>query len=448
MPEGGVAKLSERDRRRHRGFDTGQHRTSSERDRDRIIYTGALQRLANVTQVAGSGEGLVFHNRLTHTFKVAQIARRLAEKLLREHADLALELGGIDPNVVEAAALAHDLGHPPFGHIAEEELDQLAKAHNAPEGFEGNAQSFRIIARLATHRPQYPGLDLTRATLNAVLKYPWFRDTRQKNADATKMKKFGAYSSESEDFNFARQGYESSDRQSPEAAIMDYADAIAYSIHDLDDFYRAGLIPLEALVFSTEEWKWFAARWEEIGSKLPADAVRKSRQEFQDLILRLTAGSHYSGTRTERAILRGATSSLIDKFVRGVRLQRDGNQPLGFDDRILEDLEFLQDLVRVYVIKNPRLTTQQYGQRQIIRFLFDTYLTAVKKRKVDFVPALFRSEVESLEPSTCLGDREATEQETRIAVDIVAHFTDHQAVLLHRRLAGTAPGSLIEMLHG
>jgi dGTPase len=449
VPEGGIAEPSERDRRRHRGFDAGQHRTSSERDRDRIIYTGALQRLANVTQVAGSGEGLVFHNRLTHTLKVAQIARRLAEKLLRAQADLALELGGIDPNVVEAAALAHDLGHPPFGHIAEEELDKLAQEHNAPEGFEGNAQSFRIITHLATHRPQYFGLDLTRATLNAVLKYPWSRDTRQKNADPQKVKKFGTYSSEREDFDFARKGYEESYRQSPEAAIMDYADAIAYSIHDLDDFYRAGLIPLENLVNSTEEWQWFAGRWQEIGSKLAPETISESRAEFQDLILRLTAGSHYSGTRTERAILRGATSSLIDLFVRGVRLQDDPDRPLAFEnDRLPEYLEFLQDLVRVYVIKNPRLTTQQYGQRQIIRFLFDTYLKAVQGRQVDFVPALFRSEVELLEPSTCGGKREATEQETRIAVDIVAHFTDQQAVLLHRRLAGTAPGSLIEMLHG
>lgn len=125
--------------RRHTPPDPTHNRSPGQRDRDRILYTDALQRLANVTQVASPGEGIVFHNRLTHTHEVAQIARRLAEKLLEGQRELAEQLGGLDPDVVEAAALAHDLGHPPFGHIAENELDLLARAHNAPEGFEGNA---------------------------------------------------------------------------------------------------------------------------------------------------------------------------------------------------------------------------------------------------------------------------------------------------------------------
>ncbi len=439
-----------RDRRRHREWDRGQHRTPAQRDRDRVIYTGALQRLANVTQVAGSGEGLIFHNRLTHTLKVAQIARRLAEKLLREQPDVARELGGLDPDVVEAAALAHDLGHPPFGHIAEEELDALARRHNALEGFEGNAQSFRILTKLATHRPDYLGLDLTRATLNAVLKYPWLRDTGESGANPKKAKKFGAYTSELEDFAFARQGYEGSDRQSVEAAIMDHADAIAYSVHDLDDFYRAGLIPLEALIYSAEEWRWFSSRWKEVGSKLSPEVIGAGRDEFRDLISLLTAGTHYSGTRRERAVLRGATSALIDRFVRGVRLvpPGEGSHPLSIEPGIDAHLRFLQGLVWVYVIKNPRLATQQHGQRQIIRFLFETYLRAVQDRELDFVPALYRSEVEALDAPAAFGEREPTGEETRVAIDIVAHFTDHQAVLLHRRLAGAAPGSVVEMLHG
>jgi dGTPase len=148
-------------------------RTPSQHDRDRILYTDELRRLAGVTQVVGAVEGHIFHNRLTHTFEVAQIARRIAERLVRDQRELADAAGGIDPDVVEAAALAHDLGHPPFGHAAEEELKELAG--NA-DGFEGNPQSFRIVTRLAAHRESYVGLDLTRATLNAILKYPWFRD--------------------------------------------------------------------------------------------------------------------------------------------------------------------------------------------------------------------------------------------------------------------------------
>jgi dGTPase len=393
---------------------------------------------------------LVFHNRLTHTLKVAQITRRLAEKLEREHRELAAELGGLDPSVAEAAALAHDLGHPPFGHIAEEELDSLARANGAPEGFEGNAQTFRIITRLATHRPEYSGLDLTRATLNAVLKYPWPRDTRQKGADPKKAKKFGAYASEEEDFAYARVGYEDSDRQSVEAAIMDYADAITYSVHDLDDFYRAGLIPLESLVNSHEEWVWFTDRWKSIGAKIPDDQIDGSRELFKNVVTRLTAGVHYSGTRKERAVLRGATSQLIDQFVRGAYLKGpdEGDECIGNDPHHAMQLRLLQGLVWVYVIKNPRLATQQHGQRQIIRFLFETYLSAIKRREVEFVPALFREEVEDLDSDSGPSERDMAEQETRIAVDIVAHFTDSQAVLLYRRLTGNSPGSVIEMLHG
>ncbi len=227
-------------------------RQPGQRDRDRILYTTSFRRLAGVTQVATPIEGHVFHNRLTHTLEVAQFARRLAEKVLTEQPDLADQRGGIDPEVVEAAAFAHDLGHPPFGHVAEHELDVLALQNGAVDGFEGNAQSFRILTKAIAHRPAYKGLNLTRATLNAVLKYPWMRDLS--DPKSKKFRKFGAYRSEASEFNFARQDSNNSDLQSLEAAIMDYADAVAYSVHDVEDFYRAGLIPLERLVVSEREF--------------------------------------------------------------------------------------------------------------------------------------------------------------------------------------------------
>lgn len=433
--------------RRHTAGSVEHHRRPAERDCDRILYTDALQRLANVTQVASAGEGIVFHNRLTHTHEVAQIARRLAQKLEKEQTELARRLGDIDPDVVQAAALAHDLGHPPFGHIAEEELDRLARTHGAPEGFEGNAQSFRIVVRLAPHRIGYHGLDLTRATLNAILKYPWLRDTRQKAPDPKKAKKFGAYSSELDDFRWAREGFGETKRQSVEAAIMDVADMIAYSVHDLEDFYRAGLIPVETLVFSDGEWDWFAARWKALGPKLSPETIDASREEFIRLVSRLTLGSHYTGEQEQRVALRAATSQLINDFVHGVELREpadENSSGVFVDPRLLNQLRFLQALVWVYVIGNPRLATQQDGQRRIIRTLFEAYHRAVKNRERDFVPPPFRAEVDAL-PS---GDQpDVAEAETRVAVDIVASLSDPQALLLYRRLTGTAPGSVTEVLH-
>jgi dGTPase len=144
-----------------------------------------FRRLAGVTQVVSPGEGEIFHNRLTHSLKVAQIARRFAESFLQRQLDVVATWGGLEPEVAEAAALAHDLGHPPFGHVAEEELDHLvaAEIHGGPnkipndgrsEGYEGNAQSFRIVTELTGRRLESShALDLTRATLNAMLKYPW-----------------------------------------------------------------------------------------------------------------------------------------------------------------------------------------------------------------------------------------------------------------------------------
>jgi dGTPase len=142
------------------------NRLAFQRDRDRILYTTSFRRLARVTQVVSADEGHVFHNRLTHSLQVAQVGRRIAEKLLEDNKKLGLASDAVlpDPDVVEAACLAHDIGHPPFGHVAERELDAIARKHGLTDGFEGNAQSFRIVTRLAMGSTPN-GLNLTRATL-------------------------------------------------------------------------------------------------------------------------------------------------------------------------------------------------------------------------------------------------------------------------------------------
>src|SRR6185437_9586804 len=204
--------------------------------RDRVLYSSSFRRLAEVTQVVSANSGYVFHNRLTHSLQVAQVGRRLAEKLNKKFPDSKCV---VDPDVVETACMAHDLGHPPFGHAAEKTLNSLTENIG---GFEGNAQSFRIVTQLASRSRKYPGLDLTRATLAAILKYPWLRGGNPDNP-----KKWGAYESERSDFDFAAELLPAPNHRTIEAEIMDWADDITYSVHDLEDFFRAGRMPLHLL---------------------------------------------------------------------------------------------------------------------------------------------------------------------------------------------------------
>lgn len=450
----GSSRTPRREDRRSPGPEKPEQRGEFERDRDRVLYTDALRRLAGVTQVVGATEGHLFHNRLTHTLKVAQIARRLAEKLLRDQKPAADAWGGLSADVVEAAALIHDLGHPPFGHIAEEELDQLARDHGNSDGFEGNAQSFRIVARLVAHRdPErsdgYVGLNLTRATLNAALKYPWTRDIQHPNGK--RYRKFGAYRVDEDTLRFARALGPSSERQSLEAAIMDYADDVAYSVHDLEDFFRAGLVPVTMLIRSEDAFSSFLERW------WSAPRARVTREEVLDqrgMLQRMLEDlflfeGQYDDTFSDRAMLRTASSSLIQQYVWAASIAHPGKQdPIELPGQIRLQLRFLQRLVWSYVIDNPRLATQQHGQRRIIQSLFSTYLRAVKERNTSLVPALFHREVAALGDPRPERDRgQNTPEETRLAIDIVASLSDGQAVMLHRRLSGVATGSVTDYLN-
>lgn len=432
-----------RDDRRWPVAESAGARSRAQRDRDRLLYASSFQRLSAVTQVVSASEGYVFHNRLTHTLEVAQIARRLAEKLAGQAPELVAALGGLDPDVVEAAALAHDLGHPPFGHIAEKKLDELALREGAADGFEGNAQSFRIVTRLAAHRTAYRGLNLTRATLNAILKYPWPRD--QDNADETghRYRKYGAYDSDKDAFEFARSGTLNVQAKSVEAAVMDHADAIAYSVHDLDDFYRAGLVPLDQLAYGDAEFDRFIARWKKApDAKLTVEEIDAYADAWRQLLRGLVLPERYSGTWQQRAVIRTWTSTLIGEFVDAVSLQEpdvDG-RVLARDEVKLREMAFLQALIWDYVILNPRLATQQAGQRKVIELLFDTYLSAIRRRERGIVPERFHSEFDRV-------GKTPHPSETRLAVDIVSSFTDDQAVVMYRRLLGVTPGSVVELLH-
>ncbi|MGN6160676.1 MAG: deoxyguanosinetriphosphate triphosphohydrolase [Marmoricola sp.] len=267
-------------------------RTAFERDRARVVHSASLRRLAAKTQVLGPQSDDFVRNRLTHSLEVAQVARDLAHPL------------GAHPDLTETAALAHDLGHPPFGHNGESALAILAADIG---GFEGNAQTLRILTRLEAKSHdgvRSVGLNLTRATLDACTKYPW--GYGEGGGDPAK---FGVYDDDREVFDWMRRGA-SLGQRCVEAQIMDVADDVAYSVHDLEDGIVAGEIDLRRLPDDRAEVWATARRW------FVSDA---EDAELDDGLRRLTAVAGwprepYGGTRRELAALKNLTSDLIGIF--------------------------------------------------------------------------------------------------------------------------------------
>lgn len=448
--------MNYREIRQYSSGKQGDQRRPFQIDRDRLIYSAYFRRLAQVTQVVSASEGNVFHNRLTHSLKVAQVARRLAERLQElnnSNSTLLNKYGGLDPDVVEAAAIAHDLGHPPFGHIAEKELDQLARSHGLSDGFEGNAQTFRILTLLEPHRPQYPGLDLTRATLNATLKYPWFCERDNGNIQSKKRaKKYSIYDQDRKAFEFVRQLSETvlqSYQQTLEASIMDFADDVTYSVHDLEDFYLAGLIPLETLINNEDEFEKFLANWiATISDNDLKEQINESEQKIRlkNLLNLYSNKKGYNpGSIEQIAYIKSVSSNLIQNYIQSVDIKEDyGDHGYLERPRKIEiELKFLQRIVWKYVIINPRLATQQYGQRKIIKTLFDVYKEAVESNQFNLIPAHFL-ENGSLERLLITGDQK--NQKVRIAVDIVASFSEMEAILMFRRFTGIDHGSVMDYI--
>jgi dGTPase len=379
--------------------------------------------------------GYVFHNRLTHSLQVAQVGRRLAERLCPTTDDEGADAIGLNPNVVEAACLAHDLGHPPFGHIAEEELNALAKDFG---GFEGNAQSFRILTKLAFHSDNHRGLNLTRATLAAVLKYPWVR-----NENPSKPKKWGAYETERSDFDFASALFENPQVRTVEADLMDWADDVTYSVHDIEDFYKAGRIPVHVLANARDsaERKAFFDDVFRRRRNSPDFANRSELEEaFTDVIIpNFAIEEPYTGKGSQRASLRVFTSNLIGRYIHGVKFVASGDGgKIVIDPGLEAEVSMLKELVWTYVIEAPALATQQYGQRKIIRELFDIYSeAAATEDKRNIFPAYHRERLNAPENDA---DR------CRICIDLIASLTEAQVVYMHQRLTGSSLGPALEDL--
>jgi len=311
-------------------------------------------------------------------------------------------------------------------------LNDLLRENGCDEGYEGNAQSFRIVTKLALHRDKYPGLDLTRCALNAVLKYPWMNGSGQE-------RKWGAYSHEREDFSWARELYSDPGdrRKSVEAEIMDWADDITYAVHDLEDFYRAGLIPLELFASGENSEKEQFLN----GVKLRAEkggpgSVNKNKvSDYIDAFKALglvfpVVTEPYRGSRLQRATLRTQNSGLISRYISALKLQIPADNEesyVSINEDFRLEIAMLKQLTWHYVILTPSLATQQYGLQKIISDLFNIYKDDKEFRLV---------------PSWILCNLEDDVSHERKVADIISSMTDAQAIQMHQRLTGAHPGSI------
>ncbi|WP_171161787.1 deoxyguanosinetriphosphate triphosphohydrolase [Streptomyces sp. I05A-00742] len=403
-------------------------RTAFQRDRARVLHSAALRRLAGKTQVVTPGvSGQVWdaspRTRLTHSLECAQVGRELGAAL------------GCDPDLVEAACLAHDLGHPPFGHNGEQALNEVAGPCG---GFEGNAQSLRLLTRLEPKRfvphpetgePASVGLNLTRAALDAATKYPWPRGGHPTDPDSTK---FGVYPDDLPVFDWLRQGAPPY-RRSFEAQVMDWADDVAYSVHDVEDGLHAGHLDPNVLSAEPERREIFAVA----ARRYAPGADPAELAEALDRLLEQEWWPHgYDGSAVAQARLKDATSQLIGRFCLAAETATREAWGPGRLTRYRAGLvvphgtrlecAVLKAVADRYVIQREDQEKLRADQRVVIAELAE----ALVARAPDGLDPQFRS--------LC---NEAPDDAGRLraVVDQIAALTDSSARILHARLTAGPP---------
>jgi dGTPase len=411
--------IDRRDRLHDAGMQSSGGRSPFEVDRDRLRHSAAFQRLDQITQVMAPNGRDRFHTRHSHSLEVARIGRALAMSILtRCGAEMAAEAGGFDPPVVEAAALAHDLGHPPFGHDAEDELDHLLTAAGVSDGFEANAQSFRVVCKLAGAR-----LNLTRATLAAILKYPWQRHESPANPG-----KWGAYATESAELAWARALMPpSSQEPTLEATVMDWADLMAYAAHDCEDFLRAGLIPIDRLTANLAERERF------LGLVIARRRIPPVEQDmlaatFQRLLADCLFPNRSPSTRSGRAALRSFTNNQINAAISAASLvESERGARLTIEPQSYAAILLLEGLTWHYVIDSGLLAMQRHEQRQVIRTLFEGLADAsVWSNNRVQLPSATQNLLQAANNDA---------ERLRVVSDIIASMTEDQAIAWSQRFS-------------
>jgi dGTPase len=385
-------------------------RTEFARDRARIIHSFALRRLAAKTQVAVPWATDFPRTRLSHSLECAQVGRELGAAL------------GADPDLIEGACLAHDIGHPPFGHNGEEALNLIA---NSCGGFEGNAQSIRLLIRLEAKtvlsNGKSIGLNLTRASLDAATKYPWSR--------VVNARKFGVYEDDLEIFNWYRRGIEPG-KTSIEAQIMDWSDDVAYSVHDLEDSLVSGQIKLDQL--KSDLPKLFKVAQE----MYLADITEGEMHTALDSLQLLSCWPRYhDGTHRCLARLKDLASQLIGRFAQAAEVATrqkygDGDLTRYHANLVVPrahrvEVALLKSMAGHYVINASESQIRYSEQQRLLTELVEMILAGAP----DTLEGFFQQDWQNAQ---------SDQARLRVVIDQVASLTDPGAVALHKRLINRA----------
>ena len=397
---------------------SGVSRGEFARDHARVIHSSALRRLGAKTQVLSPSGGDFARTRLTHSLEVAQIGREMAWDL------------GLNPDLVDMACLAHDLGHPPFGHNGEKALNAWASDFG---GFEGNAQTLRLLTRIEPkvlgETGNSVGLNLTRASLDAACKYPWRRSEGKIEAGSDGSNKFGVYEDDLEIFEWMRLGAPAR-QKSVEAQVMDFADDVAYSVHDFEDAIVSGYVDVRALNDPGFEWDLLQKVSEWNGHQIAVDELRESLAALRDEPYWVF---DYDGSTGAQAKLKNLTSALIGRFVSATTssivdlstadsLARFGST-ISVPAAVRSEIAVLKGIVSAFLMSHESRRPFYEWQRALLTELADALLASNGKN----LDAYFELEWSKASDEVA---------EHRVIVDQIACLTDQSALQWHHKLVG------------